>query len=290
VGLLSLWLLMGGCGSAAPTAQRVPAPVGPEGGRFRVLSPPSSAGSGPFSVVYFLHDFWGSDAVLWRQGVTERLLRAQEKGEVGPFLLVAPEGDRGFWADSWDGARRYEQWVRTELPAQVAARWPVRAGAGSRAYAGISMGGLGAVRIGFRQRRETAAVVSISGVLVPIDRGFVRAANPFLRRSLRRVFGPVPDEAALRRNDPYRVLAEVAEEPAHAPALLLLAGSEDKYRLDEASRLFADRARAGGLAVELHIAPGGHDWRYWREAAVEGILWAARRLGEATPPANGGAA
>lgn len=263
------------------------APLGPAGGRVRVLAPPPSAGPGPFPVVYFLHDFWGSDAVLWRQGVAQRLQRAEETGEVAPFVLVAPEGDRGFWADSWDGRRRYEQWVREELPAQVASRWPVRDGPGSRAYVGISMGGLGAVRLGLRQPRETAAIVSISGVLVPLDRDFVRAANPFVRRALGRAFGPGPDEAALRRNDPYRLLAEVGERPSgkpgepwpgEGPALLLLAGSEDEYRLDEASRLFGEQARARGMVTELRIARGGHDWRYWREAAEVGILWAVRRM------------
>jgi S-formylglutathione hydrolase FrmB len=287
-------LLLVGCSGAAPPAHHVPAPLGPSGGRFRVLAPPPpSAGAGPFPVVYFLHDSWGSDAVLWKQGVAQRLVRAQEEREVAPFLLVAPEGDRAFWADSWDGARRWEQWVREELPAQVASRWPVREGPGSRAYAGISMGGLGAVKMGLRQRRETAAVVSISGVLVPIDGGFVRAANPFVRRALRRAFGAGPDAEALRRNDPYRLLAEVAApggglsaggpEP-RTPRLLFLAGSEDKYRLDEASRLFHEQARAKGLESELRIVSGGHDWRYWREAAVEGILWAARNIEGAGRP------
>lgn len=278
-GVASLLLLFLACGSASPNAQHVAAPVGPEGGRFRVLQPPPSAGAGPFPVAYFLHDFWGNDAVLWRRGVAQRLRSGEEAGEVAPFLLIAPEGDRSFWADSWDGRRRYEQWVREELPAQVAARWPVRRGAGSRAYVGVSMGGLGAVRMGLRQPRETAAVVSISGVLLPLDRDFVRAANPLVRRGLRRAFGPGPDEATLRRNDPYRLLSTLGElSPADLPELLLLAGSEDDYRLDEAARLFAEQARGKGLSVELRITPGGHDWRYWRKAAEEGILWAVGHM------------
>jgi len=281
---LAAALLLAACDSAAPEPLRVPAPLGPDGGEIRVLAPPASAGPGPFPVVYFLHDLWGSDAVLWRHGVAQRLSARMARGEVPPFVLVAPEGDRGFWADSWDGRRRYEQWVALELPEQVAAHWPVRRGPRSRAYVGISMGGAGAVRMGLRHPRETAAVVSISGLLVPLDSAFVRDANLFLRPMIKRVLGP-PDEKALRHNDPYRILGAMsAEDLAAAPPFLLFAGTEDKYRLDDASELFTRHARAKGLAVELKLAPGKHDWKYWPPVTEEGIVWAARRLAEAPPP------
>ncbi|HET9767932.1 MAG TPA: alpha/beta hydrolase-fold protein [Thermoanaerobaculia bacterium] len=275
-------LLLVACGSAPPPAVRVEAPLGAGVGELRVLVPPSSSGAGPFPVVYLLHDLWGSDAGLWKHGVAPRLVSRMSSGEAPPVLVVAPEGHRGFWADSWDGRRRYERWVMTELPAQVAARWPVRSGPRSRAYVGISMGGAGAVRMGLRNPRETAAVVSISGLLVPLDAAFVRDARLFVRPALRRAFGDPPDEDTLRRNDPYRLLGAMsAADLAAAPPFLLLAGTSDKYRLDEASALFARHAREKGLAVELRLGAGGHDWRYWRSVTEEAILWAARQLAEA---------
>jgi len=268
----------GGCVSAMPAAQHLAAPLGPLGGEVRVLAPPTSA-VGPLPVVYFLHDFWGSDAVLWQHGVAQRLLAREQSGDLPPFLLVAPEGDRGFWCDSWDGARRYESWLHDGLPAWVASRWDVRAGPSGVAWVGISMGGLGAMKAALRRPADTGAVVSISGLLVPLDAAFVREARLILRRPLVRVFGPGPDEVALRDSDPYRLLATLGDAPAAPrPPLLLLAGSEDRYRLDGAAGLFADAARAKGLAVELRVGPGGHDWAYWRTAAEEGIAWAVRTL------------
>jgi len=112
----------------------------------------------------------------------------------------------------------------------------------------------------------------------------VRDARLLVRPALKRVFGPParPGEDALRHSDPYRLLGSMsAADLRAAPPLLLLAGSEDKYRLDEASALFAKHAREKGLAVELRLAPGGHDWRYWRSVTEDGILWAARQLAEA---------
>ncbi len=111
----------------------------------------------------------------------------------------------------------------------------------------------------------------------------MRDANLFMRPMIKRVLGP-PDEKALRRNDPYRMLGAMsAAELAAAPPFLLFAGTEDKYRLDEASELFTKHAREKGLAVELKLAPGAHDWSYWPDVTEEGIVWAARRLAEASP-------
>jgi S-formylglutathione hydrolase FrmB len=239
-------------------------------------------------VVYFLHDLWGNDAVLWKHGVAQRLLARMASGDLPPFLLVAPEGDRGFWADSWDGGRRYETWVAEQLPRQVEALYPLRPGRSGRAWVGISMGGMGAVRIGLSRARSTGAIASVSGVLLPLDEGFVRDARWPLRPVLRRVFGPGPDHAALRRADAYRALGRIGEVPeAERPPLFIAAGSEDKYRLDDAARLFAGLAREKGLEVELAIAPGGHDWRYWGRSAEESIAWAVRRLAAEAGEAKG---
>ena len=75
--------------------------------------------------------------------------------------------------------------------------------------------------------------------------------------------------------------------PAQRPRLLLLAGTDDKYRLDGAAQIFATRARENGLEPEVRLAGGGHDWGYWRAAAEEGIAWAVRALQDEAAKGNG---
>ena len=58
------------------------------------------------------------------------------------------------------------------------------------------------------------------------------------------------------------------------------AGTEDRYRLDEASYLFAMVARDNGVEVELVLEPGGHDWDYWSRTTGEVVAWALRALEE----------
>ena len=272
--------LAGGCAAGGPPAHLAPeAPLGDAGGRFRVLEPPPEAGPGPFPVVYFLHDFWGDDAVLWQEGVAERLARRMATGDLPPFLLVAPEGAQGFWADSKDGRHRYEEWLSEGLPRQVAARWPVRPGPAGRAVVGVSMGGFGALRLALRRPQDVGAAAALSGLVPPLDWQVVRHSHPLLRFALRRTYGDAP--GGLRRDDLSHLLPRLYPIPAERrPRLLVRAGEEDRYILDEASYLFAMVARDNGVDVELVLEPGRHDWSYWRRSAEDVVAWAVQALDE----------
>lgn len=244
-----------------------------------MLEPPGEAGEGPFPVVYFLHDIFGDDAVLWRHGVAQRLRARMATGELPPFLLVAPAGGRSFWSDFHDGSRRFETWIGEELPRQIAARYPVRRGPSGRAMTGISMGGYGAFKVALRNPRQVGAAASLSGVVPPLDWGVVEDANPIAQLFMKRVFGRDREENGLRREDLFRLLPRLYEVPrGERPRLLLRAGTEDGYRLDEAAYLFHTVARDYGVEVELVLEAGNHGWGYWSASVEEIVAWAVRAL------------
>jgi putative tributyrin esterase len=268
-----------GCAGGPPIHLAPDAPVGPAGGRFRVLEPPATAGAGPFPVVYFLHDFFGGDDVLWRRGVTDRLVQRMASGELPPFLLVAPQGDRGFWADSYDGQRRYEEWLTDQLPRQIGASYPVRPGPAGRAVVGISMGGYGAMKLALRRPQDVGAAAALSGLVPPLDWQIVEDAHPLARLAMKRTFGRHRHHNSLRRDDLYHLLPRLYPiPPERRPRLLVRAGTEDRYILDQASELFARVARDHGVDVELVLEPGRHDWTYWSRTADEVVAWAVRAL------------
>ncbi len=234
---------------------------------YRVLLPPGYPREGPYPVVLFLHDYFGDSAILWREGVAQELSRRMASGALSRFVLVAPDGAHDWWADSADGRRPYETWPAEDLLRAVEQRYAVRRDRGGRAVAGISMGGLGAVRIALRRPAEFAAAGSLSGALPPIDREFVRSSHWPVRRSLERVFGD--GEGGFVANDLLRLLSDAGRAGADRPRLLLRCGDRDKYHLDGAAQTFAQRATAAGLTPELVVEPGGHDWAYWRRVAPD---------------------
>lgn len=274
-----------GCSSGAAPSPELAAGLAPElEGRYRVLLPPEDPDGGPYPVVYFLHDYFGGSEVLWSKGVAAELERRMAAGELPPFVLVAPAGDRGWWSDSFDGRHRYESWLHEHLLPEIERRYPVIPGRDGRAVTGISMGGFGALKAALRRPDVWSHASSLSGALIPLDLESVLGAPWLQRRTLRRVFGPIEGANVYARND-LRPLAR-RTPPANAPHLLLRCGREDEYRLAEAAERMASLLERSGHDVELILEPGAHDWAYWKTSAAETIAWHARRFAPAQRPSS----
>lgn len=254
-------------------------------GSYRVLLPPGYPDGGPYAVVYFLHDFFGGSAILWRKGVAAELERRMAAGELPPFVLVAPAGDRGWWSDTFDGRRRYESWLHDRLLPEIERSYRVIPGREGRAVTGISMGGFGALKSALRRPDLWSHASSLSGALIPLDLESVLGFPWLQRRILRRVFGPIESADAVYFRDDLRTLARRAA-PADAPPLLLRCGREDEYRLAPAAEELAARLERSGWRVTLHLEPGAHDWAYWRTSAVETLAWHAHQFPPPRPSSD----
>lgn len=277
--LWALWLAAAGALASAgrkapPAALDARAPLPPSRGTYRVLLPPERAPAERYPVLYFLHDYFGDSGILWRTGAAGEILRRMAAGEMPPLILVAPDGDHGYWSDFFDGSARYETWVAEGLRQEVERLYPALPERRARAVAGISMGGFGAVKLALRRAELYSAAASLSGALLPLDWHFVEDASPFLRRDLRRIFGRSAAANNLAAND-LRQLVH-GPFPQGPPRLTLRCGTEDKYRLDEVAETFAAEARKAGLPVVVELEPGGHNWRYWRTSVVEVVAEQAR--------------
>lgn len=271
-------VLLAGCATGVPSARTVGWAAVPEGGEVRVLLPPGYPERAPYPVLYFLHDYFGTRGVLWRKGVAEELQRRMTTGDLAPMVIVAPEGDHGYWSDVYGGGAAWESFVTGPLIEWVERTFRVRTDRAGRAITGISMGGFGSIKAALRRPDLYAAASSLSGALIPLDRESVLGYSWLARRQLFRVFGSDPVENALERNDPV-ALARTAAGPG--PRLLLRSGTEDAYRLDEAAQKMGELARSRGFEVEVVLEPGGHDWGYWQRSLPEVVGWHARRFAEA---------
>lgn len=249
-------------------------------GVYRVLLPADPRPGERLPVVYFLHDYFGDSGILWRSGAALELQRRMASGALPRLVVIAPDGDHGYWSDV-RGGDACESWLLEGLRHEVESRLPVATERRGRAVAGISMGGFGALKAALRRPDLYAAAGSLSGALLPLDADFVRGLSWIARRPLERVFGPAAGANDLARNDLYTLLRTF---PAGAPRpdLLLVCGLQDKYHLDQAARRFDAAARAAGFHAELRLEPGGHDWSYWRRSAVDLIGELARRLAPAS--------
>ena len=230
--------------------------------RYRVAVP-ASPRDARFPVVYLLHGHGGAEGDWFARSAAAAL--ATSLG----LVIVTPDG-----GDSWylnTPAERWEDYIVQDLTQEVERRWPVRPGRQSRAIAGLSMGGYGAMKIALRHPGRYAMAASMSGAL-----DTTRPNSVFSRGREEDViawFGP-PDSATRSDNDVYRLAAEA--RAAELPYLYVDCGVDDPWF--GVNREFAAVLKARGLAHEFHEEPGNHDWSYWDRQVRVVLQLAATRL------------
>ncbi len=251
-----------------------------------VATPPSyeAAPGRRYPVLYFLHDGQGDEAVLLRQGMIDALDAAMRAGSLPEMIVVCPRGSGTWWVDAQDGTRRMAAFLSNDLVPFVDATYRTRATRGGRLVAGISMGGYGALRWALEKPGLFAAAGGLSPAIQQLCVPTVAALPFFLRPSLEAAFGADPVANVLRRNDLYQMLLDDASLAGRAPFLLVRCGTEDKYRLAEIAGFFDRFASAVGLAHEVRLETGVHDWPYWRRVFPDFVASLAPRLASGDAP------
>ena len=128
----------------------VPSPVS-----FRVLHPDVPTDGLP--LLLFLHGGGGSDESLNTVRPVFEMLWAD--GSLPPLVVATPSAGRSFYLDRSDGSQRWEQFLLTEFIAHLTAT--MGAGRDAVALAGVSMGGMGSLRLAFRHPGRFVAVAAV---------------------------------------------------------------------------------------------------------------------------------
>lgn len=214
-----------------------------------VYLPPAPTVATRYPVLYLLQGFRGSPyqftSALALADVADAAIAA---GRVRPFVAVAPPAGltpryEGEWAGPWERylLRDVVPWVDRHLPA--------RAARATRAIAGLSAGGYGAVDIGLRHPFLFGTLEAWSGYFRPYRDGPLRNATL----------------STLAAHDPS-LLAE-REVPLLRrlqTRFFLSSGTTRDRRTTAATRAFAAELSALRLPYATYLAPGGHDGRFWR--------------------------
>lgn len=229
-----------------------------------------------YSVLFLLHGLTGS-AGDW---VSERA-RLAEHAAAHRLIIVVPEGRDGWYTDSATvPAEKFETYFIEELLPDVERRFRTHARREGRAVAGLSMGGYGALKFGFKHPEKFALVASMSGALGAASWTDPASLPQFVRPSIERVFGPA-DSPTRVANDLFRLAREVAPERVAAlPFIYLDCGTEDY--LIGSNRDFSALLLERKIPHEYRQLPGGHTWPYWDRQVREILGLASQTL---APPA-----
>jgi enterochelin esterase family protein len=158
-----------------------------------------------------------------------RDLRRDHK--VGDFLVVAPDGWDTFYINSRDGKTLYGDFFLREFMPFIERTYRVRADRAARGISGFSMGGYGALRIGFAHPELFGSISAHSAALMRDPPQGVNAgasAGNLAARILTNVFGNPIDQKFWDLNSPF-LLARKNSNLLAKTKIYFDCGTEDSY-------------------------------------------------------------
>ena len=208
---------------------------------FAIYLPPAYASEPAkrFPVVYYLHGM--TDCESTHPQLFGILDAAIAKGEVAPIILVYTMCGRTSWyADAPDGSVMGESVFVKDLVPHVDATFRTVASREGRAVMGWSMGGFGALKMGFKHPEFFGSVVSFGG-------GFVTGEDLKKRRSgqLKKTFGDDPEK--FQEDSPWELSKKNLEKIRDRQPLRLAVGTKDS--------LLEPNRRMKAFLEDLKLAP-----------------------------------
>lgn len=252
---------------------------------YAILAPPGVDGSErPRQVFYLLHGLGDDHRSLDRFGVSDRLLEAMRSGRLPPAHVVAPNGERGFYINWYDGTNDYEDYLIHEIVPQAEQALGLEIERENRHVMGVSMGGLGAVQLGLRHPELFGSMASLSGFFPDVHEAVeLVESSPLLRRvDLRRVFGDCSDREFVDAHNPYQIVRRRAAEIDQR--LFLAVGERDRDEFLRTNRAFHELLVSKSVDHEFVVYDGRHRWSDWAPLVEQAMKYATQGGVQAEKP------
>ncbi len=218
-----------------------------------------------YPVLYFLHGLGDNEQTLFNGGGWTLLddLRRQQK--IGDFLIVAPDGRRSFYVNSFDGTVRFSDFFLQEFMPRIEHAYSIRPGRLGRAISGISMGGYGALRFAFARPDLFSAVSAQSAALIVESPQQLNGASKVglsLTEVLDPVFGKPINVAHWNANSVF-LLAQKNAVSLKGLSTYFNCGQDDNYGFEKGAANLHDELQKAVVKHEYHSYPGDHSLSYF---------------------------
>ncbi len=226
--------------------------------RYGLYTPTGWDRSTPLPLVVLLHGASDDETAVDRRSVISALDDAIESGLVPPVVIVAPDGERGFWVNWHDGSHRYRDWVLDEVIPDVRAKHAIAQGPDSLHLMGVSMGGGGGMQMWLwaRPRFASATILSAPILREADTRDFLDRFTS--REVVSRIFGPEDEAHGI---DPFAALSSPAG--LGGSRLIIGAARYDLGQILESNERFHDHLVAHRVPHRFVTFSGFHRWDSW---------------------------
>lgn len=289
LGLAAGFILAGVACRASDVQERqvatdlVPSPVA-----YSVLLPPDYTDSSEqYPLLLFLHGGNGDQGFLNQFEAVFK--EAWAAGDCPEMIVVTPSCGRSFYMDYKDGSQQWETFIVDGLIPEVRNAYRVAAGRENTFISGISMGGMGSLRIAFKHPDQFGAVVSFEpGIEPAFAWKDVELRDKFWRSQplLETIYGKPFDEAYWAANNPATIARDHPETLKAANlGIYLDAGTADSFGLDRGTDFLHRVLYDNGIAHEYRLVYGAdHVGRSLLFRVHDGLWFLGRWL---DPPDQG---
>ncbi|HEY4357264.1 MAG TPA: alpha/beta hydrolase family protein [Acidobacteriaceae bacterium] len=204
-----------------------------------------------YPVLYLLHGWHGDETNYIK------LTQLVNVASAYPIIVVMPRGNDSWYVNSAaTPTDHYADYIFSDVVSEVDKQFRTVASPQSRAIAGLSMGGYGALLLSLQHPGAYRFVGSLSGAFAgPTG---IEKVMPALKPSTDAAFG-ASDSDSRKKNDLDILIA--ADDPASQPYLFLACGTRDPLLASD--RHVVEELSERNFAYEYHEMPGAHTWTFW---------------------------
>jgi S-formylglutathione hydrolase len=210
----------------------------------------------PYPLIVQLHGGGGSNKNMTQMAAL--LERAIAEGRIPPAVSVMPSAGRSFYMDFKDGSQKWETFVTEDLLAYMRRTTNVPKGRQGTFITGVSMGGMGSLRIAFKHPDLFQAVASQEpGIEPALAFRDIQLRDRFWRSDalFRQIYGAPVDEAYWADNNPATI-ASRAPQRLLGLGVYLEVGDQDMYYLNQGSEFLHRILFDGGVSHEYRLVKG----------------------------------
>jgi len=261
----------------------VPGPV-----EYNVLLPDGyDSEKGPLPLLLFLHGGGGDRTFLTRlRAAIDDMWNA---GTLPKMVVVTPSAARSFYMDYKDGSQKWESFIVGPFLDHLRQTYKVTRERKGTLLFGISMGGLGGLRLGFKYPDKFEAVAALEpGIDPALKWKDVKPRNRFYRSDelMQTIFGKPFDEGYWEANNPASICVANSDRiRASGLGIYIDVGDVDAFNINEGTEFIHRIMWDFKIPHEYHLVRGAdHVGRTIRPRTTEALGFLARVLNP--PPAD----
>lgn len=209
-------------------------------------------------LVIWLHGMWEDHNRFHSRGGAQMLDQAVEEGWLPPCVFVTANGGRSSMYMN-RGKERWQDLISEDLLEHVSDTFRVREQRDGRALMGVSMGGMGALRIAFTEPTLFGAVAVHSSAVFAKDPDDMPARLKGFAGRLG--FGDPIDRNVWEKVNPTCIADRLDKKSLQGLKIYFDAGSDDRYGFDSGNKLLHACLDERGIPHQWRLVRGGgHSW------------------------------